>query len=103
MKPKEGIRAWFCGLVLSPEAAEIDKAYDLIDAMIAPEAGEWLITQQGYGHSNRKAFELVPDETLAALGLPKNPSQLLSAGIFSKDNKRLDDLQQMFEEVKAGI
>ena len=103
MVPKEGILAWCCGLILSPQAEQIDKAYDLIDAMIAPEAGEWLIVENGYGHSNRKSFERVSDQVLAERGLPKDPSQLLAKGIFSKDNKRLDDLQRMFEEVKAGM
>ncbi|WP_162912921.1 extracellular solute-binding protein [Rhodospirillaceae bacterium SYSU D60014] len=103
MNPKEGILAWCCGLVMTPTTDQVDKAYDLIDAIIAPEAGEWLITAMGYGHSNRKAFDLVSDDVLAERGLSRDPSKLLAEGIFSKDNKRLGDLQQMFSQVQAGL
>lgn len=103
MKPKEGILTWCCGLVLAKDAPQVDKAHDLIDAMLSPEAGQWLITQQGYGHSNKKAFDLVDEATLTALGLPKDPTALLGSGIFSKENARHDDIVKMFEDVKAGI
>jgi len=101
MKPREGILTWCCGLVLSKDAPQPDLAYDLIDALIDPRAGEWLINY-GYGHSNRKTFELVSEDLLADRGFPKDPVQHLQDGVFSKDNKRLDELQRMFEEVKAS-
>lgn len=101
MNPKEGRLTWCCGLVLTAEAKEIDKAHDLMDAMISPEAGAWLI-DLGYGHSNRIAFEQASEETLAARGLAKNVEEHLKNGVFSAENSRLDDLQQMFEAVKAG-
>jgi len=101
MNPKEGRLTWCCGLILTAEAKEIDKAYDLIDAMLSPEAGVWLINY-GYGHSNRKSFERVSEEVLAERGLAKNAEEHLKDGLFSRDNTRLDDLQQMFEAVKAG-
>ncbi len=101
MNPKEGRLTWCCGLVLTSVAKEIDKAYDLIDAMLSPEAGVWLINY-GYGHSNRKAFEQVSEDVLAERGLAKNAEEHLKSGLFSRENPRLDDLQQMFEAVKAG-
>ena len=103
MSPKEGILTWCCGLVLAKDAPQVDKAHDLIDAMISPEAGQWLITQQGYGHSNKKSFDAVDDATLASLGLPRDPTTLLNSGVFSKENARLDDIVKMFEDVKAGL
>jgi spermidine/putrescine transport system substrate-binding protein len=103
MKPKEGILTWCCGLMLAQRADQLDKAYDLIDALISPEAGEWLIMEMGYGHSNRKAFERVSDEALIERGLSKDPSTTLAEGVFSADNKRLSELQQIFEQVKAGM
>lgn len=103
MKPKEGILTWCCGLVLAKDAPEVERAHELIDAMISPESGQYFITEFGYGHSNRKAFEAVDDEALASLGLPRDPTTLLSSGIFSSDNKRQDEITQMFEAVKAGI
>ncbi len=103
MKPKEGILTWCCGLVLAKDAPQIDKAHELINAIISPEAGQYFITTFGYGHGNRKAFDLVDDETLAAVGLPRDPTELLGSGVFSSDNKRQDETTQMFEAVKAGL
>jgi spermidine/putrescine transport system substrate-binding protein len=102
MTPKEGRLNWCCGLILQADAPQPEKAHDLIDAMLDPKTGEWLINY-GYGHSNRKTFDLVSDELLAERGFPKDPTAFLQAGVFSKDNARLDDLQTMFEGVKAGI
>lgn len=102
-QPKEGILSYCCGLVLMQDAPQPDLAHDLMDAMIAPEAGKWLIEVNGYGHSNRKTFDLIDEAVLADRGLPKNPTDLLATGVFSRENKRLDDLQQMFEQVKAGL
>lgn len=101
--PKEGALAWVCGLIINANATHIDEAHDLIDAMLAPEAGQWLITEYGYGHSNMKAFDLMSDEDLADRGLPRDPNEMFQKSVFSSDNQRLDELQQMFEEVKAGL
>jgi spermidine/putrescine transport system substrate-binding protein len=101
MKPKEGILTYCCGLVLTHDAPQPDLAYDLMDALLDPKAGEWLVNY-GYGHSNRKTFDLVSEELLARRGFPKDPAQHLKSGVFSKENARLDDLQRMFEEVKAS-
>ena len=102
-KPKEGILAWCCGLVLSATSQQVDLAHDLIDAMLSPEAGQWLITEYGYGHSNRKAFELVDVATLETIGLPPDPTAMFETAVFSRENTRLDELQAIFEEVKAGL
>ncbi len=103
MNPKEGILTYCCGLVLAKGAPNPDAAYDLIDAMIAPDAGKWLIEMQGYGHSNRKAFELVDEATLADRNLPRDPSEFLNRGIKFKPNKQLDTITSLFEGVKAGL
>jgi spermidine/putrescine transport system substrate-binding protein len=103
MQPKEGILTWCCGLVLAKGAPHVDQAYDLLNAMTSPEAGKWLVEQQGYGHSNKKTFDLVDDKTLAERGLPKDPTELLSAGILFQKNARMDEINSMFEAVKAGL
>jgi spermidine/putrescine transport system substrate-binding protein len=101
MNPKEGRLTWCCGLVLTSQAREIEKAYDLMNAMLSPEAGEWLINY-GYGHSNLRSFARVSADVLADRGLSKNVEEHLRSGVYSRENRRLDDLQQMFEAVKAG-
>ena len=102
MNPKEGIFTYCCGLVLSKDAPNLDAAYDLIDAMIATDAGKWLIEVQGYGHSNRKTFELVDEAMLAERGIPKDPTDFLTAGHLYKPVLRLDEISNMYEAVKAG-
>ncbi len=100
--PNEGIMSYCCGLVLAKYAPHLDKAYDLIDAMISPEAGKWLVEKMGYGHSNRKTFELIDDKTLAGRGLPRDPEKFFSSGIIQQPIMDTECLQKVFEEVKAG-
>jgi spermidine/putrescine transport system substrate-binding protein len=89
--------------VLSKNAPHLDAAYDLMDAIMAPEAGKWLIEHLGFGHSNRKTFDLVEDAVLANHGLPKDPTELLASAILFRKNARIDDLTAMFEAVRAGL
>jgi len=103
MNPKEGILCWCCGLVMDKKAQEIEAAHELMDAILSPETGHFLITEYGYGHANKRAFDNVTDEELAAIGIPRDPTELIARSVFSKPNKRLPELQQMFEEVKAGL
>ena len=103
MEPKEGVLTWVCGLVLLKDAPNLDRAYDVIDAFIDPSAGQYLISEYGYGHSNAKSFELVSDERLAELGIPKDPTELLYSGVFFQLFKDYEKTITMFEEVKAGF
>ncbi len=103
MNPKEGIMTWVCGLVLLKEAPNVDKAYDLIDGMLAPDAGAFMIEDYGYGHANGKSFDLVSDDVIQAAGLSRDVEAFLKKGIFSKQFKDRDAVTAMFEEVKAGI
>src|SRR5262249_55751704 len=75
--PKEGALTWCCGLVLLKKAPQPEKAHDLIDAMIDPRAGKYLIEQFGYGHSNQKSFSDITEADLTARGLSKNPIEIL--------------------------
>ncbi len=101
--PKEGIMSYCCGLVLTKDAPHIDKAYDLIDAMTAPEAGKWLIEAQGYGHSNAKSFELVDEKLLAERAACRRTRRnFFAKGIFQQPTLNTDKVQKVFEEVKAG-
>ncbi len=108
MNPKEGAMTWVCGFTRSTmndgESDEmIVKAHEVIDSFISSEAGAWEIVNYGYGHSNAKAFEMVSDEELDARGLSRNPDDLLSSGIFQIAMTPEDQIQIMFEEVKAGL
>ena len=105
MNPKEGAMTWVCGFCLMSAAdpAKLEKSYDVIDAFLSPESGVVTIMDEGYGHANIRAFDLVSDEDLAERGLTKNPDELLNAGIFQEPIGNEPVLQALFEEIKAGL
>ncbi|MSP83113.1 MAG: extracellular solute-binding protein [Alphaproteobacteria bacterium] len=104
MNPKEGIFTWFCGFVKVKDGPGDEQAiYDFLDARLATEGGKYLIEQYGYGHANRKSFDLVDPARLVELGIG-NPGDLFTQGIFFDEIE--PELREkyitMFEEVKAG-
>ncbi len=104
MVPKEGILTWLCGLVyINRGEGDPDLVYDFIDAFLSPDAGEFMIADYGYGHSNKKSFERVSADTLAGLGFSTDPAEMLSGGmIFSPIPGAIyQKYIEMFEEVKA--
>ncbi len=103
--PKEGALTWVCGAMMHKDAPHPDKAYDLIDALLSTEAGKWLISVNGFGHSNTKTFALFSDDELGALGLSSNPADLLSAGKFQVPQTQEFEtaMNKEFEKIKAGF
>ena len=104
MNPKEGIFTWFCGVVkIKNGPGDVNAAYDLINAMLEPKVGVYLIENYGYGHSNQRTFELIPEAKLQELSI-KSPKELFSTGIFfdEMDNDVREKYIAMFEQVKAG-
>lgn len=108
MKPKEGAMTWVCGLsrtTMNDDQGDemILKAHQVIDSYLSAEAGAWEIINYGYGHANANAYQLVSEDELAERGLSRNPDDLLSTGIFQIAMTPEDQIQIMFEEVKAGL
>lgn len=105
MKPKEGIYTWVCGfsLIAGGEGKE-DKAYDYLNAVLEPEAGAHLVTAYGYGHCNRKTYDLVPPEVLSDLGIT-DPATHMASGVFFDEiePKVREKYITLFEEIKAGF
>ena len=101
----QGPMTWVCGICLSSTAdpAMVDRAYDVMDAYLDPEAGVYEVTEWATGHSNSKVYETVSDDVLADAGLSRNPDEVLAKGIFQSEMKQEAELQVMFEEVKAGM
>ena len=58
---------------------------------------------EGYGHANKLAFDLVSNDDLVERGLSKNPDELLNSGIFQEPIGNEPVLQGLFEEIKAGL
>jgi len=103
MSPKEGIITWICGAVLMKDSAHVDEAYDFIDALIDPRTGAFMIQEFGFGHSNAKAYDMVGDEVLAEVGIPKDPEPMLAAALLSVDMKNKEAIERMLEKVRAGF
>ena len=105
MNPKEGAMTWVCGFCLMSAADpdKLEKCYDVIDAWLSPESGQFTMRELGFGHSNAKTFELMSEDELAAAGLSSNPEEVLGRGIFQVAVQNEAVLQAMFEEVKAGL
>lgn len=103
--PKEGALTWVCGLVLHKDAPEPERAHDLIDTLIGPEAGSYVIDELGYGHSNARSFELVDEDRLAELGLSKNPLGLLDKGVFvgPQPPEVTTKINRDWEAIRAGF
>jgi len=105
MQPKEGARNWICGMVLSSNPiADDDRIYAFLDSMMRPEAGAYLIDEWGYGASNMKSYDLVPQERLEEVGLT-DPDAFLENGIFLLPLEPEYDQKyvELWEEVQAGM
>ena len=105
MNPKEGIWTWVCGLVLLADGSgDRDKAYEFIDAWIAPESGKNLIEMYGYGHANAKSFELVDPATLSDLGISDPDTMMASSRFFGEIEPDVREKYiNLFDEIKAGF
>ena len=106
MNPKEGAMTWTCGIVLMSWVSEEmeQRAYDLIDAYISPETGEFWMMEFAMGHANIKSFDRVTTSDLESRGLPSSGiSDYISSGIFQSTIQNEAELQAMYEEVKAGL
>jgi spermidine/putrescine transport system substrate-binding protein len=104
MNPKEGMWSWITGFVRTKEApGQEQNAYDYVDAWLSPETGRFMIEQYGYGHTNRKSFDLVSPETLVEKGLG-SPAEVLGAAHATREfpPDLRTRLVNMYEEVRAG-
>ncbi len=102
---KEGALTWVCGVMMHKDAPHPDKAHDIIDSLLSVESGVYSITESGYGHSNRKSFDAVPEAQLAELGLSRNPMKILGAGKFMipQSEEFESAMNKEFEQIKAGF
>ncbi|WP_306116030.1 MULTISPECIES: PotD/PotF family extracellular solute-binding protein [unclassified Roseovarius] len=103
--PKEGALTWVCGLMVHKDAPNLDRAYDVIDSLLSVDSGKFMINDYGYGHSNAKSFNEFDAETLANLGLSKNPADVLEAGHFQipQSQEWETRMNETFEQIKAGF
>jgi len=64
-----------------------------------------LIGGSGYGGSNRKAYDRFTDDELAALGLSRNPLEILEAGHLGIPQTAEWDrrMTETWEQIKLGF
>lgn len=101
-KPKEGYFTWFCGLtMLNTGEADPALAYDFVDAWLSPETGKALIEGSGYGHANRKSFEISDPQQVADMGIITDPAEHMKSAIIFKTLP--DELQEEYNKVWGDI
>ncbi|AXC50449.1 extracellular solute-binding protein [Paracoccus suum] len=99
---KEGWSSFFCGFVnLKDGPGKEEKAYDFINAWLAPSAGVALLDTIGYGHTSSEAMKQITEE------------QKVEAGINAIDAPVLDQTPNQpemrerqlaeFEKIKSGF
>jgi spermidine/putrescine transport system substrate-binding protein len=92
-------------MMLHAEAPKLDRAYDALDSMIGVAAAEFNLRDYGYGGVNRKAFDAFTDDELTALGLSRNPVEVLRAGHFGIPQSAEWDrrMTETWEQIKLGF
>ncbi|MDT1061551.1 extracellular solute-binding protein [Paracoccus sp. CPCC 101403] len=99
---KEGSSTFFCGFVnLKDGPGNEDKAYDFINAWLAPEAAKGLLDTIGYGHTSTVAMETIKDEPAVKEGLSAVDAPILAQ--TPNDPAQRERQLAEFEKIKAGF
>ncbi|WGR63704.1 extracellular solute-binding protein (plasmid) [Paracoccus ferrooxidans] len=99
---KEGSSTFFCGFInLKNGPGKEDKAYDFINAWLAPEAAKGLLDTIGYGHTSTVAMETIKDEPAVQEGLSPVDAPILAQ--TPNDPQQREKQLQEFEKIKAGF
>ena len=103
-RPKEGIWGWCCGVVrVKGGEGDEQMAHDFIDAWLSPEAGKNLIEMYGYGHSNKKSFEIADPAVVENLGLTDPETLMASSVFFGPQDAAYDEkINRLWEDIRAG-
>ncbi|GAB0117804.1 extracellular solute-binding protein [Acidisoma sp. 7E03] len=102
MHPKEKMLTWACGMVVLKGAHDLDKVYDFINARLADDAGEALVTNYAYGTANAEAYAKVPADVKAKFALPADPATELKNTVFTSAMKNPQAIAAAYARVKEG-
>ncbi|MFO1139474.1 MAG: extracellular solute-binding protein [Paracoccus sp. (in: a-proteobacteria)] len=100
--PKEGSSTFFCGYInLKNGPGKEEKAYDFINAWLAPSAAKGLLDTIGYGHTSTAAMETIKDEK----AVKENLSPINAPILAQTPNDPAQRERQLaeFEKIKAGF
>ncbi len=99
---KEGASTWFCGYVNFKDApGSEDKAYDFINAWLAPGSAKGLLENFGYAASNDASMKLIPAEELVKADVSPVTGTLLSQ--VPIDHAMRQKMLEEFELIKSGF
>ena len=97
----EGSSLWLCGYVnLADGEGSEDKAYDYMNAILAPDATQPLL-DAGYGHANATSMQGFGDEALTEVGLGEIDAPVLAQ--LPQDPAFREKMNEQFELIKAGF
>ncbi|MBX3578495.1 MAG: extracellular solute-binding protein [Rhizobiaceae bacterium] len=100
----EGLASWVCGYALLKDApGNLDKAYDFLNAVMAPSVSSYMVTAWGYGHANGAGMAAVDPAALDAAGhadIDKYRDKTIFA-VPVDHNTKMRFVQE-FEKIKAG-
>lgn len=102
---EEGIVTWVCGYVhLAGAEAPDEHVYDMLNALTAPESGQYIIENWGYGHSNAEAFEMADPELIEAFGLANTEGFFDESQFGVPISPEMDRrLREAYERIKSGF
>lgn len=104
LSPKEGSLTWMCGFCI-PKGANLDVAYDVINAAQSPECSAFMLLEYGYGHVNKVGYEAISEADKIERGLALDPMTHLQNGNFSNEAKPevTDYIEARWAEWSAGV
>ncbi len=100
--PAEGASTWFCGYVnMKDGPGKEDKAYDLINAILAHGSAKALLDELGYAHANDAAMKSVSEDEMKAAFVDPITTTLLAQTPVSTEFR--EKMINEFELIKSGF
>ncbi|MDH2325463.1 extracellular solute-binding protein [Cereibacter sp. SYSU M97828] len=98
----EGASSFFCGYVnFKNGPGSEDKAYDFMNAWLAPESAQVLVDNIGYAHTNDAGMAMIAPEDVENAHLSAVDGTLLAQTPI--DTRMRDRMVETFEQIKAGF
>ena len=104
ISPKEGSLTWVCGICI-PKGANLDVAYEVINAVQSPECSSFMLMDYGYGHVNKVGYEAISEADKIERGLALDPITHLQNGNFSNEPapEVVDYIEARWAEWSTGV
>ena len=100
----EGLSTWVCGYVLleGGEGSE-EKAYDFINAVLAKDVSDYIVSAWGYGHANAEGMAAIDPAVLEETGYG-NIDAFVDKTLFQSPvpSELKQKMIAEFEKIKAG-